>query len=107
MHDLDYTFPAVLWGGNALTLRWLHLAAIVLALTANSSPVLGETFERIYARESAENRRETVNAYAATAKAGTCQAAKRLGEINGRGLIGRPTDFTQSMARYAQANSLG
>jgi len=107
MHDLDYTFPAVLWGGNALTQRSLHLAAIALALMANSLPVLGQSFEQIYARESAENWRETMKAYASAAKSGNCQSAKRLGEIHARGLLGRPTDLGQSVGRTGQANTLG
>src|SRR5438067_13133791 len=82
MHDLDYTFPAVLWGGNALMQRQLHLAAIALALMANSLPALGQSFAEIYARESAENWRETMEAYAADTKNGHYQSAKRLGEIH-------------------------
>src|SRR5207248_1100851 len=91
----------------ALMQRWLHLAAIALALMANSLPALGQSFAEIYARESAENSRETMEAYAADTKNGHCQSAKRLGEIHARGLLGRPTDLGQAVGRIGQANTLG
>jgi serine/threonine-protein kinase len=51
--------------------------------------------------------REAVRAYASAAKAGNCEAAKRLGQIYEKGIRDTPRDYQQSLSWYREAEKLG
>jgi TPR repeat protein len=65
------------------------------------------SFEAIYARESKENAPETIKAYILVARKGSCQAAKRLGEIYDRALLGVARDLAEGVKWYGAAQVLG
>jgi len=89
--------------------RSLRAGAVAFGLMVSGSYAFGEAsdFAAIYARESRDNARETVKAYTAAARTGSCQAAKRLGEIYDRGLIGVMRDYGESLKWYHAAHVLG
>jgi serine/threonine-protein kinase len=64
-------------------------------------------FQTARALDRAGNGKEAVKAYTAAVKTGNCDAAKRLGEIYGNGLIGVPRDSAESLKWYATARGLG
>jgi len=64
-------------------------------------------FEAIYAREAKLGGAETVKAYTGAAESGSCQAAKRLGEIYDRGMMGIARDYAQALKWSTAARVLG
>src|SRR5437016_2729072 len=97
-------FPALLREKGMKRDLWRRAVAGMSALAA-SSFACGEpqdpadkgslAFAAIYALESRENVREAVKAYVSAANGGSCQAAKRLGEIYDRRLIGISQDYAE------------
>ena len=51
--------------------------------------------------------REAVRAYASAAKAGNCEAARRLGQIYEKGIRDVQRDYQESLSWYRQAEKLG
>ena len=83
----------------------LVICASALAPLAHSQSSDG--FEAIYAREAKLGGAETVKAYTAAAQSGSCQAAKRLGEIYDRGMLGIARDYAQALKWYNAARTQG
>jgi TPR repeat protein len=57
--------------------------------------------------EAEGKAREAVRVYASAAKAGSCEAARRLGQIYEKGLREVPHDYQESLSWYRQAEKLG
>ena len=57
--------------------------------------------------EAEGNGREAVRAYATAARAGNCEAARRLGQIYEKGIRGVPHDYQESLSWYGRAEKLG
>ena len=51
--------------------------------------------------------KEAVKAYTSAARGGSCEAAKRLGEIYDKGQIGVSRDYAESLKWYNFARALG
>ena len=90
-------------------MRSLHAFAVVVALAgaAGTHPARAESFEEIYARESSVNAMETIATYTASARSGSCAAARRLGEIYDRGLLGMRRDYAEALKWSRAAEVLG
>ena len=57
--------------------------------------------------ESEGKGKEAVKAYIAAARTGSCESAKRLGDIYDKGLIGVSRDYAESLKWYGFARALG
>jgi eukaryotic-like serine/threonine-protein kinase len=57
--------------------------------------------------ESDGKGKEAVKAYTSAARGGSCEAAKRLGEIYDKGLVGVSRDYAESLKWYNFARALG
>ena len=90
-------------------MRSLHAVAVVVALTgaAGTHPARAESFEAIYGRESSVDAMETIAAYTASARSGSCAAARRLSEIYDRGLLGTRRDYAETLKWSRAAEVLG
>ena len=51
--------------------------------------------------------KEAVKAYISAARGGSCDAAKRLGDIYDKGLIGVSRDYAEALKWYNFARTLG
>jgi serine/threonine-protein kinase len=80
------------------------LAAVSAVPTAPSSDGLLKQAEGL---EEQGNGKEAVKAYTRAARAGNGRAAKRLGEIYDKGLVGIPRDYAESLKWYNAARVLG
>jgi len=93
--------------------HWMYAVIGTLACAASafafgqSQDTPASSFEALYARESKENARDTIDAYISAARSGSCQAAKRLGEIYDRGLIGVGRDYAEGIKWSRAADTLG
>jgi len=112
-----------------MTSSWSrHAVAVGVALAPALSGA--SDFETIYSGESRDSARESVvshakafdeaaaleargkapqahAAYVRAARAGDCNAAKRLGQIYDKGLLGVQKDFRESLKWYNFARALG
>ena len=76
--------------------------------TVASAPSSGETlFSHAASLEQEGKGRDAVKAYTQAARAGNGKAAKRLGEIYDKGLIGISRDYAESLKWYNAARVLG
>ena len=66
-----------------------------------------DPFQSARALEREGKGKEAVKSYMAAVKTGNCDAAKRLGDIYGNGLVGIPRDSAESLKWYATARGLG
>ena len=57
--------------------------------------------------ESEGKGKEAVKAYIAAARSGSCESAKRLGDIYDKGLISVSRDYAESLKWYGFARALG
>ena len=80
------------------------LAAVNLAPVAPSSDALLKQAEAL---EQQGNGKEAVKVYTRAARSGNGKAAKRLGEIYDKGLVGIPRDYAESLKWYNAARVLG
>jgi len=67
----------------------------------------GNSFQLAQNLEAEGKAREAVRAYASSAKAGNCEAARRLGQIYEKGLRDVLHDYQESLSWYRQAEKLG
>jgi serine/threonine protein kinase len=67
----------------------------------------GDGFKVAEAFETEGKGKEAVRAYIQAARGGSCDAAKRLGEIYDKGLIGISRDYAESLRWYNFARTLG
>ena len=82
--------------------------AKLAAVTASPSAPGGEALlKQAEALEGQGNGKEAVKVYTRAARAGNGKAAKRLGEIYDKGLVGIPRDYAESLKWYNAARVLG
>ncbi|HKU45849.1 MAG TPA: protein kinase [Burkholderiales bacterium] len=67
----------------------------------------GDGFKMAAALEGEGKGKEAVRAYIQAARGGSCDAAKRLGDIYDKGLIGVSRDYAESLRWYNFARTLG
>jgi serine/threonine-protein kinase len=82
----------------------------VAAAAAAQSPAAVSSdglLKQAEALESQGNGREAVKTYTKAARSGNGKAAKRLGEIYDKGLVGIPRDYAESLKWYNAARVLG
>ena len=76
--------------------------------SAGAAPSSGEAlFQQASALEKEGKGNEAVRAYTRAARAGNGKAAKRLGEIYDKGLVGVSRDYAESLKWYNAARVLG
>jgi len=80
------------------------LAAVSVSPSALSSDAL---LKQAQAMEEQGNGKEAVKVYTRAARSGNGKAAKRLGEIYDKGLVGIPRDYAESLKWYNAARVLG
>ncbi|HUQ75212.1 MAG TPA: protein kinase, partial [Burkholderiales bacterium] len=67
----------------------------------------GGAFQNAAALEGEGKGKEAVKAYITAARGGSCEAAKRLGDIFDKGQIGQSRDYAESLKWYNFARTLG
>jgi serine/threonine-protein kinase len=67
----------------------------------------GDAFKVAAAFDNEGKGKEAVRAYMQAARGGSCDAAKRLGDIYDKGLIGIPRDYAESLRWYNFGRTLG
>jgi TPR repeat protein len=67
----------------------------------------GGAFQVAQGLEGEGKGKEAVKAYITAARSGNCDAAKRLGDIYDKGLIGISRDYAESLKWYNAARVLG
>ncbi|HEX7055274.1 MAG TPA: protein kinase [Burkholderiales bacterium] len=83
-------------------------AKLAALSAAPSAPPSSEAlFQQAEAAEEKGSGKEAVRLYTRAARAGNGKAAKRLGEIYDKGLLGIPRDYAESLKWYNAARVLG
>ena len=83
-------------------------ARIEKAKLATSQPAsLESSFKLAQGLEGEGKGKDAVKAYIAAARGGSCESAKRLGDIYDKGLIGVSRDYAESLKWYGFARALG
>ena len=72
-----------------------------------ATPATGGGFQTASALEGEGKGKEAVKAYISAARGGSCEAAKRLGDIYDKGLVGISRDYAESLRWYNFARTLG
>ncbi|HEY3076875.1 MAG TPA: protein kinase [Burkholderiales bacterium] len=72
-----------------------------------AAPATGGGFQVAQGLEGEGKGKEAVKAYIAAARGGSCESAKRLGDIYDKGLIGVSRDYAESLKWYGFARALG
>ena len=72
-----------------------------------AAPASGGAFQVAQGFEGEGKGKEAVKAYITAARSGNCDAAKRLGDIYDKGLIGISRDYAESLKWYNAARVLG
>jgi TPR repeat protein len=72
-----------------------------------AAPAGGNSFQVAQGLEGEGKGKEAVKAYIAAARGGSCESAKRLGDIFDKGLIGVSRDYAESLKWYGFARALG
>jgi serine/threonine-protein kinase len=72
-----------------------------------AAPASGGGFQVAQGLEGEGKGKEAVKAYIAAARGGSCESAKRLGDIYDKGLIGVSRDYAESLKWYGFARALG
>ena len=65
------------------------------------------SFQSAQALEGEGKGKDAVKAYISAARGGSCDAAKRLGDIYDKGLIGVSRDYAEALKWYNFARTLG
>jgi len=79
-----------------------------IAASASAAPAAsGGAFQTAAALEEKGDGKGAVKAYITAARGGNCEAAKRLGDIFDKGLIGVSRDYAESLRWYNFARTLG
>ena len=85
-----------------------RLAAEKLKLApAAPAAASGGGFQVAQGLEGEGKGKEAVKAYISAARGGSCESAKRLGDIYDKGLIGVSRDYAESLKWYGFARALG
>src|SRR5262249_15301956 len=71
------------------------------------APVAASSFQVAQGLEGEGKGKEAVKAYISAARGGSCDAAKRLGDIYDKGLIGVSRDYAEALKWYNFARTLG
>jgi serine/threonine-protein kinase len=79
----------------------------VVSAAPSAAPPSDALLKQGEALEQQGNGKEAVKAYTRAARAGNGKAAKRLGEIYDKGLVGIPRDYAESLKWYNAARVLG
>jgi TPR repeat protein len=74
---------------------------------ANSQQGLESAYKSAQGFEGEGKGKDAVKAYIAAARGGSCESAKRLGDIYDKGLIGVSRDYAESLKWYGFARALG
>ena len=81
------------------------------AIDPSKAPALetasASSFQLAQNLEAQGKSTEAVRAYSALARAGNCEAARRLGQIYEKGVRGVPHDYQESLQWYRRAEQLG
>jgi serine/threonine-protein kinase len=77
------------------------------ATQSSGAPGAGNQYQVAQNLESEGKSKEAVRAYTQAARGGNCEAAKRLGDIYDKGLIGITRDYAESLKWYNAARVLG
>jgi serine/threonine-protein kinase len=88
---------------RAATEKAQQVAAVQPPVAVSSDSLL----QQAAALEAEGNGKEAVKAYTRAARSGNGKAAKRLGEIYDKGLLGIPRDYAESLKWYNAARVLG
>ena len=107
----------------AESLKWFHAAQVLgcgIAPTSTSPTAKpegqpknaflsksGALLQTASALETDGKGAEAVKAYVHAARNGSCEAARRLGEIYDKGLLGKSRDYPESLKWYNAARVLG
>jgi len=73
----------------------------------SGAPGSGNQYQVAVSLEGEGKGKEAVKAYTQAARGGNCEAAKRLGDIYDKGLIGITRDYAESLKWYNAARVLG
>ena len=76
-------------------------------LQTTPTPAGGNSIQVAQGLEGEGKGKEAVKAYIAAARGGSCESAKRLGDIYDKGLIGVSRDYAESLKWYGFARALG
>jgi serine/threonine-protein kinase len=72
-----------------------------------AAPASGGAIQVAQGLEGEGKGKEAVKAYITAARSGSCESAKRLGDIYDKGLIGVSRDYAESLKWYGFARALG
>ena len=75
--------------------------------SSGGAPGAGNQYQVAVNLEGEGKGKEAVKAYTQAARGGNCEAAKRLGDIYDKGLIGITRDYAESLKWYNAARVLG
>ena len=78
-----------------------------VAVTTPTPTAGADSFQVAQNLESEGKGRDAVRAYASAAKAGNCEAARRLGQIYEKGMRDVQRDYQESLRWFGQAEKLG
>ena len=81
--------------------------AAAAATQTSGAPGAGNKYQEAVSLENEGKGRDAVKAYTVAARGGNCEAAKRLGDIYDKGLIGITRDYAESLKWYNAARVLG
>jgi serine/threonine protein kinase len=85
-----------------------QVAAVAATPSGGAAPAAGGgAFQTASALEEKGDGKGAVKAYITAARGGNCEAAKRLGDIFDKGLIGVTRDYAESLRWYNFARTLG
>ena len=85
----------------------LALTVLLVVSPAMAQPTADSLFTEAVQLEQDGNGRDAVRKYMQAARSGSGKAAKRLGEIYDKGLIGISRDYAESLKWYNAARVLG